>query len=264
MTLDTGTEVAREEFHILPMPDVVISHLNALAAKDKKTLGVDPAFMYHGLVIPDEIPHQDVEDTHFSPLPTDAQPTIADNSFYLTAEHNSFNHGGESAIIEDSYNHEYIIEPAEQKIGGVPTEQEQIRGDPIQDATDNTTENPSEDTTSMTAKVVKPRVKFVRESYMMRERKPTRNVLTVASNYQKEHTYNLTIKGAIKTHGNIAVKALFTECSSLLGKHLSPYIKENTIRSRTQGRYKELMFCEREDNARRNRGQSQSTCCSRR
>ena len=47
------------------MPDVVISHLNALAAKDKKTLGVDPAFMYHGLVIPDEIPHQDVEDTLF-------------------------------------------------------------------------------------------------------------------------------------------------------------------------------------------------------
>ena len=40
MTLDTGTEVAREKFHIKPMPDVVISHLNALAAKDKKTLGV--------------------------------------------------------------------------------------------------------------------------------------------------------------------------------------------------------------------------------
>ena len=28
MTLDTGTEVAREKFHILPMPDVAISHLN--------------------------------------------------------------------------------------------------------------------------------------------------------------------------------------------------------------------------------------------
>ena len=25
MTLDTGTEVAREKFHILPMPDVVIT-----------------------------------------------------------------------------------------------------------------------------------------------------------------------------------------------------------------------------------------------
>ena len=33
MILDTGTEVAREKFHILPMPDVVISHLNALSAK---------------------------------------------------------------------------------------------------------------------------------------------------------------------------------------------------------------------------------------
>ena len=35
MTLDTGMEVAREKFHLLPMPDVVILHLNALAAKDK-------------------------------------------------------------------------------------------------------------------------------------------------------------------------------------------------------------------------------------
>ena len=210
------------------MPDVVISHLNALATKDKKTLGVDPAFMYHGLVIPDEIPHQDVEDTLFSPLPTDTQPTIADNSFYPTEEHDC-NHGGESAIIEDSYNQEYIVEPAEQQIGGVPTEQEEIRVDPIQDATDNTTENPAEDTTSVTAKVVKPRVKFVRESYMMRERKPTRNVLIVASNYQKEHTYNLSIKGAIKTHGNIAVKALFTECSSLLGKSTFHPISKKTL-----------------------------------
>ena len=41
---------------------------------------------------------------------------------------------------------------------------------------------------------MKPRVKFVRESYMTRERKPARNVLTVASDYQKEHTYNLSIK----------------------------------------------------------------------
>ena len=117
MTLDTGTEVAREKFHILPMPAVVISHLNPLAAKDKKTLGVDPALMYHGLVIPDEIPHQDVENTHFSPLPTDTQPTTADYSFYLTEEHDSFNHGGDSAIIEDSYSQEYIVESVKQKLG---------------------------------------------------------------------------------------------------------------------------------------------------
>ena len=91
------------------MPDVVISHLNALATKDKKTLGVDPAFMYHGLVIPDELPHQDVEETHISRLPTDTQPSIVDNSFYPTEEDDSFNHGGESAITEDSYNHEYVV-----------------------------------------------------------------------------------------------------------------------------------------------------------
>ena len=140
------------------MPDVVISHPNTLAAKGKKTLRIDPAFTYHGLIISDELPHQDVEDTHFFPLSTDIQPSIADNSFYFTEKCDSSNHGGESAIIEDSYNHEYIVEPTEQqRIGGVPTEQEEIRSDCILDATNNITENPAEDTTSVTVKAVKPR-----------------------------------------------------------------------------------------------------------
>ena len=63
----------------------------------------------------------------------------------------------------------------------------------------------------------------------MRESKPTRNVLTVASNNQKQHTCNLSIKGAIKTHGNVAVKALFTECSSLLGKSTFHPISKKTL-----------------------------------
>ena len=91
----------------------VISHLNALAAKENTRNRPSFLVMHHGLVIPDEIPHQDVEDTHFSPLPTDTQPSIVDNSFYPTEEHDSSNHGSESAIIEDSYNHEYIVEPME-------------------------------------------------------------------------------------------------------------------------------------------------------
>ena len=70
MTLDTGTEVAREKFYLPSMPDVVISHLNALAAKDKKTFCNTPGFLYHGLVIPDDIPSYDTADTYFSPLPT--------------------------------------------------------------------------------------------------------------------------------------------------------------------------------------------------
>ena len=228
MTIDNGTEVAREKFHILPIPDVIISYLNALAAKDKKTLGVDPAFMNHGFVIPDELPHQDVEDTHFSPLPTDTQPSIVDNSFYPTEEHDSSNHGGD--IIDGSYNHEYILEPTEQQqIGGASTEQEEIRGDSIQDATNNITENPTEDTTSVTVKAVKPRVKFVRESCMMTERKPVRNILITNDNNQRYHLCNLSIKGAINTHGNIAVKALFAECLSLLGKSTFHPISKKTL-----------------------------------
>ena len=65
MTLDTGTKVAREKFHLLPMLDVVVSHLNSLAAKGKKMISKEPAFLYHGLVIPDDTPTSDLDDTHF-------------------------------------------------------------------------------------------------------------------------------------------------------------------------------------------------------
>ena len=70
MTLDTGIEVVREKFHLPLMPDVVISHLNALAAKDKKTISADPVFLYRGLIIPDDTPSHDADDIHFSPLST--------------------------------------------------------------------------------------------------------------------------------------------------------------------------------------------------
>ena len=50
----------------------------------------------------------------------------------------------------------------------------------------NTTENPIEDKISVTAKAVKPREKFVRESYLMRERKPVRNVLITNDNRSEE------------------------------------------------------------------------------
>ena len=65
--------------------------------------------------------------------------------------------------------------------------------------------------------ITKPKEKFIRESYMLRERNPTRTALVTLGNDHTQHSYNLSIKGAIKSHGDIAVKALFTECSSLLG-----------------------------------------------
>ena len=72
-----------------------------------------------------------------------------------------------------------------------------MRGSSIQDSTDNKTENSAEGTTPVTVKVVKLRVKFVRESYMMREGKPIRNVLTTADNNKGDHIYNSSIKEAI-------------------------------------------------------------------
>ena len=73
MTLDIGIEVAREKLHLLPMPDVVISHLNAVAAKDKKTISADPVFLYHGPEIPDDTPYYDADDTHFFLYPQKPQ-----------------------------------------------------------------------------------------------------------------------------------------------------------------------------------------------
>ena len=63
----------------------------------------------------------------------------------------------------------------------------------------------------------------------MRERKSMRNVLITNDNNQRDHIYNLSIKGAIETHGNIAVKALFTECSSFLGKSTFHPILNKTL-----------------------------------
>ena len=78
-------------------------------------------------------------------------------------------------------------------------------------------------------KTNKPKVQFVRESNMLRERKPTRTVLATLANDKSEHSYNLSIKNAIKTHGDIAVKALFTECLSLLGKSTFHPVSRRTL-----------------------------------
>ena len=63
---------------------------------------------------------------------------------------------------------------------------------------------------------------------MLRERKPARTVLATPA----KHSYNLSIQTAIKTHGHIAAKALFTECSSLLGKStFHPVSRRDEIRN---------------------------------
>ena len=48
LLLDTGAALNRSKFTMLPMPDLVINHLTALAAADKKTVNKDPLFQYHG------------------------------------------------------------------------------------------------------------------------------------------------------------------------------------------------------------------------
>ena len=75
------------------MPDVVISHLNALAAKDKKTFSNTPDFLYHGLVIPDDPTSYHTADTYFSPLPTEVPPITGETSSYPAEDDDSSNRG---------------------------------------------------------------------------------------------------------------------------------------------------------------------------
>ena len=64
---------------------------------------------------------------------------------------------------------------------------------------------------------------------MLTERKRTSTSLGTLANDHSQHSYNLSIKGAIKSRGDIAVKALFTECPSLLGKSTFHPVSKKTL-----------------------------------
>ena len=123
ITLDTEIEVAREKFHLLPMPDVVILHLNALAAKDKNTISADP-----GVVISEDTPHCNVDDTRFSPLLTEAPVITEDPLFYPTDDHDSPNLWGEYEDIEETHLPESPTENHKQKKLGVYQSQQKKLG----------------------------------------------------------------------------------------------------------------------------------------
>ena len=55
LLLDTGAVVIRSKFTALPMPDLVINHLTAPAAANKKTVNKDPLFQYHERSISDSM-----------------------------------------------------------------------------------------------------------------------------------------------------------------------------------------------------------------
>ena len=64
---------------------------------------------------------------------------------------------------------------------------------------------------------------------MLTERKRTSTALGTLANDHSQHSYNLSIKGAIKSRGDIAVKALFTECPSLFGKSTFHPVSKKTL-----------------------------------
>ena len=141
-------------------------------------------------------------DEIFYPLSTEeTSPTPADSS-HPPDNYDSSNHrGGEQTETEEPHN---IISPTEnqQIISSTENQQtEEIGGDQKGESTKDTVMIKEIETT-------KPRVKFVRDAYILRERKPTRTVLSTIRYDDSEHSYNVSIKGAIKTHGDIAKKAL--------------------------------------------------------
>ena len=107
----------------------------------------------------------------------------------------------------------------------------EIEGVPTIKTNDENVEEIKDTRVKETKKITKPK----RESYMLRERKPTRTALVTIGNDHTQHSYNLSIKGAIKSHGDIAVKALFTECSSLLGKSTFHPVSKKTLTEEEMG-----------------------------
>ena len=91
-------------------------------------------------------------------------------------------------------------------------------------------------------KTTNPKVQFIRESYMLKERKPTRTVLTVLVNDNSEHSYNLRINNAIKTNGDIAVKALLFDSYRKI--NFQSCVKKNSHGDRDEIRNQELVFYE--------------------
>ena len=65
----------------------------------------------------------------------------------------------------------------------------------------------------------------------MRERKPIWNVLITNDNNQRDHTYNLLIKGAIKPHGKIAVKVaqVCLESQPSIRFRKKRYLRQKTV-----------------------------------
>ena len=232
MALDTGAEVVREKFTVLPMPDVVILHLNALAAKDKKTFSRDPTFLYHGspvTALDDTDTDTDAHSTPdtFIPLDPEDPHSIADDLNLPSDYHDYDNRGGEPEEVttpNDNNAQDCDISPTadiggEERIGGVGGEND-TRGD-----------TPSHVT--MPDHIIAPtapKVKFTREPYILRQRHPARTVLTVAGQQQTtHHAYNISIKRALQSHGDSALKALFTECTSLLEKSTFHPVSKKTL-----------------------------------
>ena len=145
-------------------------------------------------------------------LPTEAPPLIEENSFYPTEDHDSSTRGGDYVDQVEIQKPTPIIETQQlDEIGGELKATGEIGGVPTIKTNDENVEEIKDTRVKETKTITKPKGKFIRESYMLRERKPTRTALVTIENNHTQHSYNLSIKGAIKSHGDIAVKALFTE-----------------------------------------------------
>ena len=154
--------------------------------------------------------------------------------FYPTDDLDSPNCGGGYEEIKETHMSEPPTENQQaEEIGGVPIK---IRGAPTEKSNDDSRKD-NEDTIVKEIKITKPKVQFARESYMLRESKPTRTVL---ANDNSGHSYNLSIKNAIKTHGDI-VHGMFESHRKI---NFPSYVKKYSHGNRDKIRNQELVLYE--------------------
>ena len=211
MALDTGLEITREKFHTLPMPDIVVNHLTAMAAKDRKTVPRDPTFQYHGTeILHTEHPEDNSDHDIFQPL--DPEPIALGDDEEQQQPPNppttDQSHPADPEPIDIGGDYGPPMDPPATDLADYHPDPTDIGGaDDLRGDTD-----PPPPTVMTIPASIRPTA-FVRDPYLLRPRKAT------ALPVQEERVYKLSVRAALDTHGPKALDAMILECTNLLGKN---------------------------------------------
>ena len=239
LLLDTGAVVIRSKFTVLLMPDLVINHLTALAAADKKTVTKDPLFQYHGRSISASIndpetqdhAHDPISDSHsdaaYPDLITDdtTQPTDHEDIINPFVIHDDNDHNITpdmdlyDPLSDEDYQYRTLNDaPSKDTIDSLDaiSQQHQLIGDgkeriggEIVDQQQLGGEIVDQqqlggeigDQQQLENMKTQKKVHFVREPYLLRSRKPKESVFQTLQ--MEERCYDLTVSDALQLHGDL-------------------------------------------------------------